>query len=284
MKKSGLGRGKGWNYEYPEGSARFAAGIAQELPRCHRLHLAALSCFASGISPATKDVLVRLLAPPDLASMLGPDPHRTATRMANKASRRASRSPLIREVKTDLDHPGDLAGFLRGSFDFVFTGEDASLKNALQILKVSPSTSEEMGQAIEGEFGNLGDVPKHLQTITAAMEEASLADFEQARDDALAANQGIREIVGALANITGATLKDDSEGWKVDAMSLVPVFLVGRNQLGDQQITELLSVFEDPMQYFERVADALRAWSDERPDDAALLRPLALAVLQRSLS
>jgi hypothetical protein len=227
---------------------------------------------------------VRLLAPLDLVEELGPDPHRTATRMANRASRRASTSPLMNEVKHDLDRPGDLGGFLRGAFDFIFTGDNPSLMSALSTVNVSPETSEEIVDRIEEQFGDFGEMPKHLDSIRAALEAASLADFERARDDALAVYRGLLEVLDVLAQLVGVTPDDDADSGKVDAMDLVPVFLVMRRQMGDEEMGALLTAFGDPMTLFQPVAAAFQTWAEERPEDAAVLRPLGLAAIKRALS
>src|SRR5207245_2610814 len=122
--RRGLGRGKGFAYEYPDGSAEFAAAIARELPRCRTLDLAAKAAFAHGTSPAMARVLYRLLGAPyenPRSSLIprGTDPHRAAIRLADGGSRRASRLDLYSEIKPTLDRPGDLNTMLRGTFDFL---------------------------------------------------------------------------------------------------------------------------------------------------------------------
>ena len=285
MRRTGLGRGRGWRYEYPEGSAEFAAGIARELPRQKRLDLAALATFAHGTSPTSKEVLVRLLQGPlDAAqSSLGADPHRAATRFANKASRRASRSPLLSQAKGIVGRPGSFADFLHGGFDFAFAGEPAGLRKALQALNVSASTSEEVLADIESQFGSPRDALKHLSLVSDAMQEANLVDFEQARDDALAMYKGSRGVIQALASLVDIASEGDTDEDDAEAMGLVPVFLVIRDQLGDERTDALLEYLENPISLFGQIVGVFQEWSAANPEDAARLGPIGKAVLQRTL-
>jgi hypothetical protein len=286
MKKKGLGRGRAWLYEYPEGSAEFAAAIGRELPRYKRLDRAALAAFAHGSSPGDKKVLVRLLSAPykEVRSALDPNPHRAAAGMANKASRRASRYPLLRQVKQDhLDRPGDLATLLRGALDSAFTWEPTGLQQVFEALNVSVSMSEELTGETERLFG--GQEPMEIAKLgVEVMQKASLADFEQARDDALLANKAAGQITQALAAPLGIgsdrePVEDDAE-----AMALVPAFLVMRLRWGGEDTDAFLQFLNDPMPLFGQIVEAFQSWAGStNPEDAKRLGPLALAILERTL-
>jgi len=290
MKKKGLGRGRAWSYEYPEGSAQFAAAIGRELPRYKRLDRAALAAFAHGTSPGDRKVLVRLLSAPynEVRSALDPDPHRAAAGMANKASRRASRYSLLRQVKQDhLDRPGDLATLLRGALDFAFTWESPGLQQVFGVLNVTTSVTEELTGETERQFG-VREPMEMAKLVLDVTLKASLADFERARDDALVANKAAGQIIQALGALLasgsdgepGRELGEDDAG----AMRLVPPLLVVRQRWGDEETNALVQYLRDPMLPFGQIVEAFRSWTGSTdPEDAKRLGSLALAVLEWTL-
>jgi len=283
MKKKGRGRGRGWRYEYPTGSAEFAASVALELRTCKTLDRAALASFAHGVSPTSKDVLARLLAAPftDVQTALGNDPHRTARELATKAEGRASTYPMIRQLKSGLDWPSELGTLLEGTFGFLFSGETVGFRHALEILGVSEAASDELVGNVERDYLSPKDQSRRLRVIADAMERASLADYEQARDDALVVHRALARVTGALTTLLG--LRSEPHLDDTDAVGLVPVFLTLRGLWGNEQTDEFMGLFKDPMPLFAKVAAAFEAWSAQNPDDAAILGPLGLSFLKGTL-
>ncbi len=282
MTRKGLGRARGFRYEYPKGSAEFAAAIARELPRYRRLDLAAKAAFARGTSPGSAKVLSRLLDDSDLVTPVLEEPHRTATRLANKGSRRASTSPAALQVKDALDRPGQLADFFRGAFGSVLAGETTSLKHAFRLLHMSEETTDDATRRIDEDFGGPGMLHRSFQVMADVLKEATLAEFERARDDAIAVYRGSLMAMSALAKMIG--LNEQIQQDEVEAMGLIPVLLVIRKEGGDEAAEGLLRLWGEPISYFGQVIESMRTWATENPDDAAIVWPIARTLLERSLA
>ncbi len=281
MRRIGLGRGRGFRYEYPPGSASFAAAIAKELPRYRRLDLAAKAAFMHGTSPGSNEVLVKLLDDFGEVTEALDDPHRMATRIANKASRRASTLPSTRKVKESLDRPGQLAEVLRGAFGSIFGGEATGLDQALQLLGVSTDTAREMTESIEDQFGAPGTLQRTLDIMREVLSKATLADFERARDDALLVYRSSIDLMSTFADLVGfdGELGQDD----VEAFGMIAVFLVIRRERGDEAADSLLQMWSNPISFFQYAIEAMRTWSSQHADDTAILWPIAQTIAQRAL-
>jgi hypothetical protein len=281
MERRGLGRGRGFAYRYPVGSAEFAAAIAEQLRTHRRLDDSALAAFASGVSPTKAEVLVRLLDPMKELGEVRKDPHRVATRLADKMSRRASAYEVAGQVKRALDRPGQLNEVLRGAFSTAFTGEGAGIESALQLLRTSEATAVELSHGIEDEFGGPKTLDQAFDVLARATREASLAEFERARDYAIRVYGGSSEAIGVMGQVLG--FKADQTFDLAEAMSMVPMLLAMRRIIPEDELAALVDMWANPMSFADVVIGAMREWATQNPADAAILGPIARTIAQRTL-
>ncbi len=281
MLRIGLGRGKGWRFEYPEGSAEFAAAIARELPRRRTLDLAACAAFARGTSPTHVDVLVRLCEPWKKAlNSVADDPGQAALHLASKATVRASTYPLISSVKQIVGRPSVLAELIRGGFDFVLAGREAGLARALNALGVSSETSQEMAEAFPADFGSLEKMLKMSVVFEADVRAATLEDFKRARDDAMAVSRAAKGWIVQLGALVGMPQQDAGEDEVEDeVMAIVVVMLYLRKKYGDN-LDALIAFLQHPEALLEQIVGSLQGWAGANPADTGVLAPIGQAILE----
>ncbi len=193
-----------YSYEYVPGTDALAACIGTILKEDRDRRLvpnldeAVLVCFVRGHRP--KEIGLRRAYERMFIGMgVGPEGARLTPRDAAKASRRASRAPVLRALKQQVERPSDLPSVLENMAEAAF-GFSTTLKP----------------QTIAATFGLFGATPEVIEAVlrdpspppsiishAEAIRTASMDELEAARDLATIWADALRRTVEPMARDLG---------------------------------------------------------------------------------